>query len=438
LSGIDGLTSLAGMTGMGGLAGMGGGLTDLGGLAGMLGGSSSSSSNLAGLAGMGSLAGLTGGTNTLAALTGSSNNMAGFAGMPGAAGSSRSSVMGGAAGYAQQQQQQFSNARVPGALEQGYGMYGGGGSSSMTPGYSSSVTGLDSNFASNTVNGMGGTAWGAAADVSAQKGAYISSMGDTLAARGSQLHGAMNAAADPATLQRLGHAGAQLATSAAPYMQNVHSNARGVVNTLGPITVQATDDVAGLAVQAVQQFPNGMQSLASGAATAIGAATPYLLNNGNSMLDQKADALQRVAQAKQTIMHGTVVPIASAGINTAGNIGNHMGNGFADGFGEGYTAANDRRAPYSHGPSVQQQFESQPALYLPQSFSPLAAMANITYPCPRSRVNNIVAPVGTIIGPGIPCGVNLQVVPQSAVPSNRLAPAVVNVVPVASPVSAAL
>jgi hypothetical protein len=402
----------------------------------MLGGSSSSSSNLAGVEAMGSLAGLTGGSNPLAALTGSSNNMAGFAGMPAAAGfSSRSAVMAESAGYAQQQQQQHFNARLPGVPEQGYGMYGGS-SSSMTPGYSSSVTGLPSNFASNTVNGVGGTAWGTADDVSAQNGAYINSMGNTLAARGSQLQVAMMASADPATLQRYGRAGQQLATSAAPYMQNVQANAKGVVNTLGPMAVQATDDVGGLAVQAVQQFPNGVESLSSGAATAIGAATPYLLNNGNSMLDQKADALQQVAQAKQTIMHGTVVPIASAGINTAGNIGNHLGNGFADGFGEGYTAANDRRVPYSHGPSVQQQFESQPALYLPQSFSPLAAMANITYPCPRSRVTNIVAPVGTIIGPGIPCGVNLQVVPRSAVPSNRLAPAAVNVIPVASPVSA--
>ncbi|KAF6265360.1 hypothetical protein COO60DRAFT_1041179 [Scenedesmus sp. NREL 46B-D3] len=63
-------------------------------------------------------------------------------------------------------------------------------------------------------------------------------------------------------------------------------------------------------------------------------------------------------------------------------------------------------------------------------------MANITYPCPVSRVNNIVAPVGTIIGPGIPCGVTLQVVPRAAVPSNQQAPAVVNLIPFASPVPA--
>ncbi|WIA30240.1 hypothetical protein OEZ86_000331 [Tetradesmus obliquus] len=193
-------------------------------------------------------------------------------------------------------------------------------------------------------------------------------------------------------------------------------------------------DLTGLGGLAGMLGGGGSSNLADGAATAIGAATPYVLNNGNSVLDQASNAVQQVAQATKTIMHGTAVPMASAGINTASNMGTYMGNGFAEGFGEGYTAANDRRLPYSQGPSVQQQFESQPALYLPQSFSPLGAMANITYPCPVSRVNNIVAPVGTIIGPGIPCGVNLQLVPRAAVPSNRLAPAVVNVIPVASPV----
>uniref|UniRef100_A0A383W3U6 Uncharacterized protein n=1 Tax=Tetradesmus obliquus TaxID=3088 RepID=A0A383W3U6_TETOB len=440
LSGISSLASLAGMTGMGDLTG-------LGGLAGMLGGGGSS--NLAGLAGMGSLAGLTGGSNTLAALTGSSNSLAGLAGgansgagLAGAAGTSRSSLNSAARYYQQQQQQQrAANARMPGGLEQGYGMYGSSssssyGSSNIPSGYggSSGVTGLNRNFISNTVNGIGDTAWGTATHVSSLQGASLSSAGQMVAAQGGQLQGGMAAAADAALLQRYGQTGERLATNVAPYITNVRSNAESVVTSVGPVAMEATDDVAGLGVQAVHAIPNGLHSLADGAATAIGAATPYVLNNGNSVLDQASNAVQQVAQATKTIMHGTAVPMASAGINTASNMGTYMGNGFAEGFGEGYTAANDRRLPYSQGPSVQQQFESQPALYLPQSFSPLGAMANITYPCPVSRVNNIVAPVGTIIGPGIPCGVNLQLVPRAAVPSNRLAPAVVNVIPVASPV----
>jgi hypothetical protein len=449
LSGMNSLASLAGMTGMADLTG-------LGGLAGTLG--HGSSSNMAALAGMGSLAGLAGGSNTLTALTGSSNNLAGLAagansmaGLGGAAGNSRSFVSG-AAGYqqqqrmqqqqqVQQQQQLAANARIPtGGLEQGYGMYGGTsssrfGNSNIAAGYSggssSSVTGLDRNFISNTVNGIGDTVWSTAADVGALKGTSLSNAGEMLVSKGGTM-----AAADAALLQRYGQTGEQLAVNVAPYIQNAHSNARTVVNTVGPVAMDAKNDMAGLAVQAAQAIPNGIHSLANGAATAIGGATPYLLNKGNNVLDQATNAVQQVTQAKQSIMHGTVVPIASAGINTAANMGNYMGNGFAEGFGEGYTAANDRRAPYSHGPSVQQQFESQPALYLPQAFSPLGAMANVTYPCPISRTNNIVAPVGTIIGPGIPCGVNLQVVPRAAVPSNRLAPAVVNIIPVASPVSA--
>jgi hypothetical protein len=444
-SGVNGLASLAGMTGMGGLAGMGE-------LARMLGGGGSSS-NLAALTGMGSLAGLTGGMNSMAALTGSSNNLGGYAGgvnsmagLAGAAGSGGSSV-GDAIRFQQQQQQQqqqAANARIPRGLEQGYNIYGSGSSSGFVnsnsaAGYggSSSVTGLDRNFISNTVNGIGNTAWSTAADVGTLKGASLSNMGETLVAKGSQLHGGATAAADAAMLQQFGQTGERLAANVAPYINNAHSNVRSIVDTVEPVKMQATDDVAGLAVQAAQAIPNGVHSMANGAATAIGTATPYLLDKRSNTLDSVTNAVQQVAQAKQTVMHGTVVPMASAGINTAANMGNHLGNGFADGFPEGYTAVNDRRAPYSHGPSVQQQFESQPALYLPQSFVPLGAMANITYPCPISRTNNIVAPVGTIVGPGIPCGVNLQLVPRSAVPSNRLAPPVVNVIPVASPVSAA-
>lgn len=314
---------------------------------------------------------------------------------------------------------------------------GGNGVPTYQPMPSSSATyRTDPNFMHNTVTGMANTAWGTAANLGALKGDQLNAVGYDMAAKASSLMGGTTTIQDAQQMAQYGQTGESLASAVAPGVNGVHDTALGLTRTFAPMAQEVKDDAIGLKLQAAAAAPSAVHSMLDGAAGAVSTVTPYIsgAGNPNNLLGLTSNAVQQAGQAAQTVMHNTVVPMASDGLKAAANLGGSLSSGFSEGFGEGYTAAMDRRVPYQDGPTVQQQFEGQPAVYLPSSFEPLGAMATITYPCPTGPQNSI-APVGTIVGPGIPCGVQLQVVPRSAVPTNRFAPPVVIPVPVAAPVS---
>lgn len=211
---------------------------------------------------------------------------------------------------------------------------------------------------------------------------------------------------------------------------------------------QAGYDIQGLASQVKTATPSAQASMVEGLGTVINTVHPYVQNGKTGPADVATRAATQGALAKGQFMHGTVVPMASGAVTAYKDMGNSVGNGFAEGYPEGYQAAMDRRAPYSDAYSQQQLYQQQPSLYLPNSFSPLGSMANITYPCPQGQYPAstavgvvgapspiVTAPIGTIVGPGIPCGVNIMMVPRTAVPINQVGPTVIEPTPTSSPVS---
>ena len=171
-------------------------------------------------------------------------------------------------------------------------------------------------------------------------------------------------------------------------------------------------------------------SAAADVAFSIG---PFLANGRTGLLDDAARAAALTGGAAAHVMHGTAVPMASDAIAVAADAGGRLGSGWREGFAEGHTAVMQRRSPYGPADTTEAAYAQQPALYLPSSYAPLGAMANITYPCPTGPFGSI-APSGTIIGPGIPCGVPLLMVPREAVPTNALGQAVVRLTPTNPPV----
>lgn len=265
---------------------------------------------------------------------------------------------------------------------------------------------------------------------------YNSLLNSYPATSGSYQYGAQGLQ-DPQVQQRFINAGSQFAGSIAPAKAQAYNTVQYVTQSTQPMVTQAHQDISGLAMQAAAAVPSAQASMVEGAGTVISTVQPYIQNGQTGPVDVATRAVISGAAAKQQFMHGTAVPMTSGAITAAADIGNHLGTGFKEGFPEGYQAAMDRRPPYAVAKLQKQRYEQQPALYLPNSFAPLGAMANVTYPCPQglSGTTTVTAPVGTIIGPGIPCGVNIMLVPRTAVPTNQYAPIVVQPVPTSQPVS---
>jgi hypothetical protein len=201
--------------------------------------------------------------------------------------------------------------------------------------------------------------------------------------------------------------------------QRVHSTVmpvvQGAAQTMGPLVHDAMTHGAGDAAAGMVQATGN----------ALNTMRPFLQAHTN----QAANTAQQAALAAQHVTTGTLVPMAYAKQAVAKNMGGHLSTGFNQGFNEGFTAAMERREPFAEASAKRSFYTNQPAVFLPRTFVPLGSMANITYPCPLGP-GNIIAPAGTIVGPGIPCGVVLQMVPRSAVPKNAMAPTVVQPTPV--------
>eukprot|EP00775_Hariotina_reticulata_P010871 gene10871-11025_t len=207
--------------------------------------------------------------------------------------------------------------------------------------------------------------------------------------------------------------------------QRVHGTvmpiAQNAAQTMGPIIHDAMTHGAG----------DAAAGMAQAAGNAVNTMRPFLQAHTN----QAANTAQQAALAANQVASSTLVPMAYAKQAAAKNMGAQLSQGFNQGFNEGFTAAMERREPYADAAAKRSFYTNQPAVFLPQTFVPLGSMANITYPCPLGPGNSI-APAGTIIGPGIPCGVVLQMVPRSAVPKNAMAPTVVRPTPVSDLVPA--
>lgn len=296
-----------------------------------------------------------------------------------------------------------------------------------------SYTTTDPDHLYSTLDGLGDTAWHTADTTRVLKGDSLDSVGNLLTAKGSHISGGMSIG-DYERQQRYINAGDKLAYAKAPAINQAHSTAQDLARTLAPMAQQAHQDKQGLAVQAAGAIPDAMVSLAEGKATVVSTVHPFIHNGHTGPMDIGARAIKAGASAAQVVGHGTVVPMASGALTAKSNIGNYLGDGFQEGFYEGYQSSMDRRPPYADAHLQQQQYQQQPALYLPGSFSPLGAFANVTYPCPQAPNSAATAPVGTIIGPGIPCGTTIMLVPRSAVPTNKFGPTVVQPVPTNPPV----
>lgn len=301
---------------------------------------------------------------------------------------------------------------------------GGGALAGARPGTQASAA-LGPGFLANTLNSLGGTTWNTANTMGLYGGAALSEVGARLAQLGTALGGSSYGGYNK-------HADA-LAAAVAPGLAHGHSTVTGLVSTFAPLAQQAAADSGDLVAQGTAAVPDAIASLGSAAADVAFSIGPFLANGRTGLLDDAARAAALTGGAAAHVMHGTAVPMASDAIAVAADAGGRLGSGWREGFAEGHTAVMQRRSPYGPADTTEAAYAQQPALYLPSSYAPLGAMANITYPCPTGPFGSI-APSGTIIGPGIPCGVPLLMVPREAVPTNALGQAVVRLTPTNPPV----
>jgi hypothetical protein len=263
----------------------------------------------------------------------------------------------------------------------------------------------------------------------------------------------------PGAIQGLTQSGTSLLTAVTPSFIEGVGTTRNLGMGLAQYPAQLAGDAAKVAREAVTALPGAAASLGTGAVSVLPIALPF----ATEAFSIGSNAALSAARATGDVMHNLATPMATGAAQSARSFGsNLLTNGFRPGFDEGFRASMERRAPFTDARSQRTQAQQQPASFLPSSFAPIGQMATITYPCPTGSfpgpagpqpgvppvpqpvpgqpgvpgvVGPPTAPVGTIIGPGIPCGVPLYVVPKSAVPRQRLAPPVVTPIPVEPPVS---
>jgi hypothetical protein len=234
-------------------------------------------------------------------------------------------------------------------------------------------------------------------------------------------------------------------TAMAPLIGNIANSTQRFGNLAAPFPREIGTNAGQLVRAGVGALPELAAGTIAGAAGLIPRAVPWITRG----VDLAANTGLTALQATGTTMHNLVAPVAQGAAQAVGGLGsNLLTNGFNPGFDEGYLASLERRAPFQNAQREQARVEAQPALYLPPSFAPLGQMMTITYPCPTGSFPGPAtpvpgqppvpppvvpgqppgapgvpvppgpptAPVGTIIGPGIPCGVPLYMVPRNAVP----------------------
>jgi hypothetical protein len=234
-------------------------------------------------------------------------------------------------------------------------------------------------------------------------------------------------------------------TAIAPAIGNVANQTQRLGNLAATFPREIGTDIGKTVSAGVGAVPGLITGFAAGAAGLVPQAIPWITRG----VDLAANTGMSAMQATGTVMHNLVAPMAQGALQSAGSLGtNLLTNGVNQGYNEGYLAALERRAPYQNAVAEQARAAGQPAMFLPGSFAPLGQMMTITYPCPTGNFPGPVAPVpgqppvpppvvpgqppgvpgvpqpagppsapiGTIIGPGIPCGVPLYMVPKGAVP----------------------
>jgi len=233
-------------------------------------------------------------------------------------------------------------------------------------------------------------------------------------------------------------------TSVAPAIAHAGNTVQQVANTAAKFPRDIGSDAGKLVSAGVGAAPLMALSLGTGVASVVPTVVPWVSHG----VDLAASAGLGVLNATGTVMHNTVVPMAQGALQSSGSLGtNLLTVGFNQGFNEGLMSSLERRKPYQDGPRESARVADQPALFLPSSFAPMGQMMTVTYPCPTGNFPGPVgpavpvpgvppqpipgqppgaagpvaagpptAPVGTIIGPGIPCGVLLYMVPKHAVP----------------------
>lgn len=254
-------------------------------------------------------------------------------------------------------------------------------------------------------------------------------------------------------------------TSLTPAIFNAFNTTQQVANTLTTFPRQIGGDAGKLISAGVGAAPLALTSIGTGVASVVPNVVPWVSNGVNLVSSAGLGAVKGVG----TVMHNTVVPMGQGALQATGSIGtNLLTKGFNTGFNEGLLASMERRKPFQNGPLESAQVSNQPAMFLPPSFAPMGQMMTVTYPCPTGSwptpagaapgqppqppppqpgvpgapggvpgaQGPPTAPIGTIIGPGIPCGVPLYMVPKSVVPKQgRPRPQPLVTFPVDPPVS---
>jgi hypothetical protein len=229
-------------------------------------------------------------------------------------------------------------------------------------------------------------------------------------------------------------------TATAPLILNLANQTQRVANMASEFPRDIGGDVGKLVSAGVGAVPGLATSLGTGALSVLPTMVPWVSRG----VDLAAQTGITAARATGSVMHNLAAPMATGALQAAGSLGtNLLTTGLNQGFNEGLLASLERRAPFQNGGREAGRIAEQPALFLPNSFSPLGQTMTVTYPCPTGsfpgpavpgvpvpvppvvpgqppQVPGVAgpptAPVGTIIGPGIPCGVPLYMVPKSAVP----------------------
>jgi hypothetical protein len=227
-------------------------------------------------------------------------------------------------------------------------------------------------------------------------------------------------------------------TATAPLILNLANQTQRVANMASEFPRDIGGDVGKLVSAGIGAVPGLATSLGTGALSVLPTMVPWVSRG----VDLAAQTGVTAARATGSLMHNLAAPLATGALQSAGSLGtNLLTTGFNQGFNEGLLASLERRTPFQDGSREAGRLADQPALFLPNSFSPLGQTMTVTYPCPTGSFPGPAvpplpvaptvpgqppqvpgaggpptAPVGTIIGPGIPCGVPLHMVPKSAVP----------------------
>ena len=238
-------------------------------------------------------------------------------------------------------------------------------------------------------------------------------------------------------------------TALAPALSNAVGNTQRLANGLVKFPTEIGTDAGKLVSAGVGALPGAITTLARGVS---GWGTPLIPWTSRGV-DILSNAGVVGVGAVGKVMHDTVVPFTEGALKAVGTLGQSLlTDGFNAGTGEGLAATMQRHSPYQDQKLENARLENQPALMLPQSFAPLGAMMQVRYPCPPLKPPQITgpvpgqpavpipvpppqipgqppvpgaipvpagpptAPVGTIVGRGIPCGVDLFMVPKHAVP----------------------